>query len=395
MEQNGVEEMMQLGGSGGTIQLALDALKEKKSSVDQMVDYCEGSYLDPDANKREVWLRTEEYLKDALGSVVIDIEDMAINLMTFVDAQADAVEKVTSDVVLAKTRLNRTREQSAATRLLALRKAAKETPARQKIVVLTGAERPTQCRPLPPRRRAPLKEKLRCIYVDEPEPLSHLSSDGGTAAGLGTGDSSSIAETSEIWGEYSPSSSKLGVSDLLSPSVHGGSPRSSKAGLSAPRGGSPRASVGGAADGRKERDRLDIAAAARKGVAPVVVPVMAPPPPARDSVVTNKRLSSSKAIVRPGGVGAPPPLLSRVKPGAPPPLLSQAKGAGRSSQSSSSTLADGMGKPLPPPPPPAPKPSPFSVPDSAQMSAPALPVPPPPPPPPPRSAASPPPPPPP
>lgn len=35
----------------------------------------------------QVWLRTEEYLKDALGSVVIDIEDMAINLMTFVDAQ--------------------------------------------------------------------------------------------------------------------------------------------------------------------------------------------------------------------------------------------------------------------------------------------------------------------
>lgn len=36
MEENGVEEMMQLGGSGGTIQFALDALKEKKGSVDQV-----------------------------------------------------------------------------------------------------------------------------------------------------------------------------------------------------------------------------------------------------------------------------------------------------------------------------------------------------------------------
>lgn len=36
---------------------------------------------------RKVWLRTEEYLKDALGSVVADIEDMAINLLTFVNAQ--------------------------------------------------------------------------------------------------------------------------------------------------------------------------------------------------------------------------------------------------------------------------------------------------------------------
>lgn len=36
MMENGVEEMKQLGGSGGTIQVALDALKEKKSSVDQV-----------------------------------------------------------------------------------------------------------------------------------------------------------------------------------------------------------------------------------------------------------------------------------------------------------------------------------------------------------------------
>lgn len=36
MEENGVEDLSQLGGSEGTIQLALDALKEKKSSVDQV-----------------------------------------------------------------------------------------------------------------------------------------------------------------------------------------------------------------------------------------------------------------------------------------------------------------------------------------------------------------------
>ena len=35
----------------------------------------------------KVWLRTEEYLKDALGSVVTDIEDLAINLLAFVNAQ--------------------------------------------------------------------------------------------------------------------------------------------------------------------------------------------------------------------------------------------------------------------------------------------------------------------
>ncbi|CAM9535281.1 unnamed protein product [Ectocarpus sp. 6 AP-2014] len=390
MESNGVEEMNQLGGSGGTIQLALDALKEKKGSVDQVVDYCESSYLEPGANKREVWLRTEEYLKDALGSVVIDIEDMAINLLTFVNAQAEAVEKVTSDVVIAKTRLNRAREQSAATRLLDLRRAAGETPARQKIVVLTGSERPTKCRPLPPRRRISLKEKLGGIYADEPPSSLSLASDSVTlpgSAGAGLGDPGSVAETADMWGEHnsSPSSSRVGgISDLSSPSVGGGgggSPRSFKPdGSSASPAASPREAAAGGGDSASKKDRLDLAAAARKAVAPVPVPTMAPPPPARDPVVMNKRLSAKQARPAGGAAGAPPPLVSRAKPGAPPPLLSQA-GRG-SSMSSVSSRPEGGSKPLPPPPPPPP-PQPsasslFSVPE-AQTPAPPLPPPPPPP----------------
>lgn len=42
----------------------------------------------------QVWLRTEEYLKDALGSVVIDVEDMAINILMFVDAQVSYLTPV-------------------------------------------------------------------------------------------------------------------------------------------------------------------------------------------------------------------------------------------------------------------------------------------------------------
>lgn len=39
MDDNGVEDLSHLGGSGGTIQLALDALKQKKSSVDQVTSW--------------------------------------------------------------------------------------------------------------------------------------------------------------------------------------------------------------------------------------------------------------------------------------------------------------------------------------------------------------------
>ncbi|CAB1103400.1 unnamed protein product [Ectocarpus sp. CCAP 1310/34] len=388
MESNGVEEMNQLGGSGGTIQLALDALKEKKGSVDQVVDYCESSYLEPGANKREVWLRTEEYLKDALGSVVTDIEEMAINLLTFVNAQAEAVEKVTSDVVIAKTRLNRARELSAATRLLDLRRAAGETPARQKIVVLTGSERPTKCRPLPPRRRISLKEKLGGIYADEPPSSLSLASDSATlpgSAAAGLGDTGSVAETADMWGEHnsSPSSSRVGgISDLPSPSVGGGggSPRSFKPdGSSASPAASPREAAAGGGDRASKKDRLGLAAAARKAVAPVPVPAMAPPPPARDPVVMNKRLSTKQPRPAGGAVGAPPPLVSRAKPGAAPPLLSQA-GRG-SSMSNVSSRLEGESKPLPPPPPPQHQPSASSLSSVPEAQTPAPPLPPPPPPP--------------
>ncbi|CAM9443751.1 unnamed protein product, partial [Laminaria digitata] len=400
MDDNGVEDLRHLGGSGGTIQVALDALKQKKSSVDQVVDYCEGSYLVPGANKREVWLRTEEYLKDALGSVVTDIEDVAINLLDFVNAQADAVESVTSDVVVARTRLLRAREQSAATRLLALRRAAGEAPARQKIVVLTGSERPTKCRPLPPRKRISLKEKLGGIYADAPAQLS-LSSDAATlAASAGSGDTSSMAETAELWGEHSPS--MLGMSELPSPSVggSGGTPSSPRNGFASPLDlASPGAKGGGKGGGggearKKEKGQLDLAAATRKAIAPVAAPVLAPPPPARDSVVMNKRLSGMGP--RPGAagaVGAPPPLVSRAKPGAPPPLLSQAGSGGTgglggkpppppppalSSRSSYPGDGNSRARPPPPPPPPASNSAPNSSGGNARATTPPLPRPPPP-----------------
>lgn len=39
MDDNGVEDLSHLGGSGGTIQIALDELKQKKSSVDQVTSW--------------------------------------------------------------------------------------------------------------------------------------------------------------------------------------------------------------------------------------------------------------------------------------------------------------------------------------------------------------------
>lgn len=261
--------------------------------------------------------------------------------------QSEVVDQVAADMTVAHTRLLRSREQSGAARLLAMRAAAAETPTRQKIVTLTGAERPPKCRPLPPRRHVPLKDKLRAIYADEPESVSMSSPDvgklpGAIDGGLGMDGTEDLAEI-----DSTPSSPRgFSASDVgsLSGVKAAGSPRSPRpdGSLSLP---SPATLAGQSGGGGSKARERSMAAAARAAVGAVAPPPLAPPPPARESVVVNRRLSKGSRVGA-GSAGAPPPLVSRARPGAPPPLLSQA-GRGSTEQG-----GGGAARPPPPPPPP-------------------------------------------
>ena len=302
------------------------------------------------------------------------------------------MDKVTSDVLVAKTRLLRAREQSAATRLLSLRKVAQETPARQKIVVLTGAERPKKCRPLAPRPKISLQEKLAGIYADEPTPLPLKLESAALAEDASVEDIRSAEGSIEFWGEHSPL--RQGASDFNSSSANGAldSPTPRGRGISASSADTSLGTKGSFRENRgggMKKGRSDAAGSSQSSaIAPVAAPVMAPPPPARDPVVAKRR--SLKGI-RPVGssVSAPPPLVSRAKPGAPPPLLSQASRAPAgasvkpppppppSLSHGSNLYGGGDSRSLPPPPPPM-APNPHDAEGGMNPPPPPLPRPPPP-----------------
>ncbi|CAN0147074.1 unnamed protein product, partial [Discosporangium mesarthrocarpum] len=367
------ERLRRLGGPDGSLKTALDELGMRKGHVDQqVVDYCESSYVDPAGNRREVWMQTEEYLKDALGSVAADIEAVALKLTHFIDAQAAALDHAAEDLGVVKTRLQRSRDQSAAKRLLSLRARVDQPPARQKIVVLNGEERPKRCRPLAPFKRVPLAEKLDMVYKGKDEvaaagavtaqsngklsPKNKKPGDGGGGglAGLGLGlgltglgpKNGSNRSLRELGG-LSLSSSRLSVSELPSPdssplrsvarspvSPGGRSPLPFRSEILGPPLGdaAPAASglpgsagCGGGGGDRARADGADTqgmsvsggySATSTSPAATVAPPPLAPPPPARDSRLARK-------IPGPGGsrLSGPPQLLSKAKL-APPPLLS-------------------------------------------------------------------------
>ncbi|CAM9218840.1 unnamed protein product, partial [Phaeothamnion confervicola] len=131
-----------------------------------MVLYCEQSYLTPGASKPHVRGQTELYLRDALESVVKDIQTLAMSLSEYIDSQGRVLDVARSDVCGARDRLLLQRDQAAVTRLSALRPRVEQPLALEKIVKLRGEEMPERCRGLGKQRRVPIAARLESVYGD-------------------------------------------------------------------------------------------------------------------------------------------------------------------------------------------------------------------------------------
>lgn len=99
---------------------ALHELGQKHTFVNDVIQWCESSYVS--GNKNEVQAQTKEYVVDALQSVAKDVEDTAAKLTRFLRLQSDSVDSLAIELEVVKERLALAKAANAEARLAKFQK---------------------------------------------------------------------------------------------------------------------------------------------------------------------------------------------------------------------------------------------------------------------------------
>mmetsp|Transcript_25446 Transcript_25446/g.52921 ORF Transcript_25446/g.52921 Transcript_25446/m.52921 type:complete len:179 (-) Transcript_25446:33-569(-) len=140
---------------------ALIDLRNKHGYVSQVIQYCETAYLAND--KREIEAQTKEYMADALGAVVKDIELITSNLTAFLDLQLDAIDSLNPQLDLVKNRIALVKAQHAQSRLQRTRKTVTGSAPEEKKEALSPDQVALNSRELPKYVRMPLAQRLKAL----------------------------------------------------------------------------------------------------------------------------------------------------------------------------------------------------------------------------------------
>ncbi|GMI62681.1 hypothetical protein ScalyP_jg1565 [Parmales sp. scaly parma] len=143
------------------IPTALIDLRNKHGYVNQVIQYCETAYLTQD--KHEIETQTKEYVADALGAVVKDIELITTNLTNFLDIQMDALEALTPQLDLVKNKIAQTKASHAQHRLTMTRREVEMKIPEQKKEALKDGEQSLNSKKLPAYERKPLAERMAAL----------------------------------------------------------------------------------------------------------------------------------------------------------------------------------------------------------------------------------------
>ncbi len=170
------------------------------------MDYCTSSYLQEGASKDSVLLETDEYLRDALQSVLQDVEVIGMAISKRTDDLASEVGTLEQAVRAVSQRLELGRRWAASENLSGLTLPVVEPPPLAKVwsyllcygiiiyfipmltfsllyvkvATVAGDGRPINCRPLAPYKRIALKERLKDVYYkkEAPPPIDYVDDVG-------------------------------------------------------------------------------------------------------------------------------------------------------------------------------------------------------------------------
>jgi hypothetical protein len=88
-----------------TIPQALNDLKNSHNQIDQIAAYCKNAYLQPDANKQDIFLKTQTYLRDALSNVAYHVHTVGLHLTKFLKFQDEQIDELELQVNVLTDRL--------------------------------------------------------------------------------------------------------------------------------------------------------------------------------------------------------------------------------------------------------------------------------------------------
>ncbi len=108
-------------------------LNAKPEHVESVVDYCTSSYLQEGVSKDSVWSETDEYLRDALQSVLQDMEVIGTDIARRTDKLANEVGNLEQDVEAISHRLSLGRRWAASENLSDLTVPVDEPPPLAKV----------------------------------------------------------------------------------------------------------------------------------------------------------------------------------------------------------------------------------------------------------------------
>ena len=126
-----------------------------------MIQYCETAYLTND--KTEVESQTKEYLTDALGAVVKDIEIITANLTAFLDLQTESLASLAPQLDLAKNKMALSKATHAQARLQRSQRSSVAQEAEPKKEALLEREVEATSRKMPAYERVTLGDRLKSL----------------------------------------------------------------------------------------------------------------------------------------------------------------------------------------------------------------------------------------
>ena len=142
-------------------QTSLIDLRNKHGYVNQVIQYCETAYLTND--KTEVESQTKEYLTDALGAVVKDIEIITANLTAFLDLQTESLASLAPQLDLAKNKMALSKATHAQARLQRSQRSSVAQEAEPKKEALLEREVEATSRKMPAYERVTLGDRLKSL----------------------------------------------------------------------------------------------------------------------------------------------------------------------------------------------------------------------------------------